>query len=132
MTAVSNVRASDCDSNPVTRSGRNLDATTVFAVRAFLKRLGGQVRVVDAFLYGSRARGDQTPDSDADVAVILGGERGNRQEIAGDFASLAFHVLMDTGVMVQAFPLWEDEIAHPETFSNPALIQNILREGVRL
>jgi uncharacterized protein len=33
---------------------------------------------------------------------------------------------------VEALPLWADEVEHPETFSNPALINNILREGIRL
>jgi hypothetical protein len=29
-------------------------------------------------------------------------------------------------------PLWADELARPETFSNPALINTILRDGIRL
>jgi len=29
-------------------------------------------------------------------------------------------------------PLWEDELRRPDTFSNPALIHNIQREGLRL
>jgi hypothetical protein len=33
---------------------------------------------------------------------------------------------------VQALPLWETELQQPETFSNPALIKNIKRDGLRL
>jgi hypothetical protein len=40
--------------------------------------------------------------------------------------------MMETGVMVQAVPLWESELKRPETFSNPALIENIRRDGLRL
>jgi hypothetical protein len=47
-------------------------------------------------------------------------------------AGAEFHILMETGVMVQGLPLWEDELARPESFSNPALIANIVREGVHL
>ncbi len=47
-------------------------------------------------------------------------------------ARIAFDVLMETGVMVEAMPLWPEELAHPETFSNPALIGNILRDGIHL
>ena len=118
--------------DPAGTSGHTLDAETERAVRVFLKRFKGRYPVREAILYGSRARGDHRPDSDADLAVILRGERGDRYKVSGDMAELEFHVLMETGIMVQGFPLWEDEIARPETFSNPALIENILREGIHL
>ena len=47
-------------------------------------------------------------------------------------AAIAFYVMMETGVLVQAMPFWSEEFARPETYNNPALIKNILREGVRL
>jgi DNA invertase Pin-like site-specific DNA recombinase len=109
-----------------------LDAETERAARAFLKRLEGKYPLREAILFGSRARGDHKPDSDADIAVILKGEKGDRYKVSGDMAGVEFHVLMETGVMVQGLPLWEDELARPERFSNPALIANILREGVHL
>ena len=109
-----------------------IDPETRRATRSFLKQLEGKYPVVEAILYGSRARGDHKPDSDADLAVILKGERGDRSKIAGDFAGIEFHIMMETGIMVQGFPLWEDELARPETFNNPALIANILREGIHL
>jgi predicted nucleotidyltransferase len=112
-----------------------LDAATERAARVFLKRLEGKYPVVDAILYGSRARGDHTSESDADIAIILKGERGERRDRTAaslDMAGLAFDVMMETGVMVQGLPLWETELARPETFTNPALINNILREGVHL
>jgi len=111
---------------------RRIDAKTELAARAFLKRIEGKYRFVDALLYGSRARGDHKPDSDADIAVVLPGARGDRYELAREFGGIEFDVLMQTGIMVQGFPVWEDELARPETFSNPALIRNILREGIHL
>jgi hypothetical protein len=47
-------------------------------------------------------------------------------------AGIAFDVMLETGVLVDAIPFWEEEWEHPELFSNPALIENIRREGVRL
>jgi antitoxin ChpS len=47
-------------------------------------------------------------------------------------ARIAFDVLMDTGVLVQPFPMWDGDLAHPERFTNPALIQNISEDGIRL
>jgi predicted nucleotidyltransferase len=40
--------------------------------------LDAEVEALKTILYGSRARGDHRPDSDADVAVILKGARGDR------------------------------------------------------
>jgi hypothetical protein len=67
-----------------------------------------------------RARGDNRADSDLDLAVVLNGERGNFIDTKLDMAGLAFGVLMETGVLVQAFPMWEDDLDHPEQFPNPA------------
>ncbi len=111
---------------------RGIDADTERAARAFLKQLEGKYPVIEAILYGSRARGDDTADSDADLAVILGGERGNRYKVAGDMAGIAFDVMMETGILVDPLPMWEDELKRPEQFSNPKLIDNIKREGLRL
>ena len=109
-----------------------LDAGTQRAVHLFLQRLEGRFPVIDALVYGSRARGDHKPDSDADLAVILAGERGDRYKVAGDMAGVEFDVMLETGILIQALPLWEDEFSHPERFNNPALIDNIKREGLRL
>jgi predicted nucleotidyltransferase len=49
-----------------------LDLVTESAVRAFLARLPAELRLQYAILYGSRARGEDRPDSDADLALILG------------------------------------------------------------
>jgi DNA invertase Pin-like site-specific DNA recombinase/predicted nucleotidyltransferase len=113
----------------------HIDAETERAARVFLKRIEDKYPFSDAILYGSRARGDHTPDSDADVAVVLKEgtpDKEARTDAALDWAGIAFHILMETGVMVSGFPVWPEELAHPETFSNPALIDNILRDGIHL
>ncbi len=102
------------------------------AASAFLEKLRATYDVSEMIMFGSRARGDNRPDSDLDLAVVLGGKRGDFIATKLDMAGLAFDVLMETGVLVQAFPMWEDDLAHPEQFSNPTLIRNIAREGIRL
>ncbi|RKP47636.1 nucleotidyltransferase family protein [Trinickia fusca] len=97
-----------------------------------MERIGGRYAVSQAILFGSRARHTHRPDSDADIAVVIRGEHGARTSIALDLAGIAFDVLLDTGVLVEALPIWENELEHPEHFSNPALIENIRREGIRL
>jgi predicted nucleotidyltransferase len=102
------------------------------AIAAFTKKLRGSYDVSQMIMFGSRARGDHRPDSDLDLAVVLTGKRGDFIDTKLDMAGLAFDVLMDTGILVQAFPVWEDDLAHPEQFPNPALIRNIARDGIRL
>jgi predicted nucleotidyltransferase len=97
-----------------------------------MRRIAERYPAAETLLFGSRARGDHRPDSDADLAVILEGEKGDRYKVSGDMAGIAFDVMLETGVLIQALPLWEDEFKEPERFSNPALIANIRRDGLRL
>jgi DNA invertase Pin-like site-specific DNA recombinase/predicted nucleotidyltransferase len=109
-----------------------LDAETERAARIFLKRISKTYAVDRAILFGSRARRTHTSTSDADIAVILKGPNGKRSAAAIDMAGAAFDVMLETGILVEALPLWAGEMEHPEQFSNPALIRTIQREGVAL
>ena len=109
-----------------------IDPITANAAKVFLERTAKRFPVDYAILYGSRARHTHRPDSDADLAIIMREQAGDRSATAVAMAGIAFDVLLDTGILVQALPLWQDELAHPEQFSNPALIDNIQREGIRL
>ncbi|MEW6339303.1 MAG: nucleotidyltransferase domain-containing protein [Pseudomonadota bacterium] len=110
----------------------SVDPITAHAAEVFLKRIASQYPLSRALLFGSRARHDYNDESDADIAVILHGEHGERTDIALDMAGMSFDVLLETGVLVGALPLWEDEMEHPDLFSNPVLIENIRREGIPL
>ena len=109
-----------------------IDSETERAARAFLKRIEGEYPIVNALLYGSRARGDHMCDSDADLALILKGEKGDRYKIVRDLGGIGFDVMMETGILVHAMPFWEDEFQEPERSNNQTLISKIKREGVRL
>ncbi len=47
-------------------------------------------------------------------------------------AGLALYVLKETGILVQAFPMWDGDLLHPERLSNPSLISNIAANGISL
>jgi predicted nucleotidyltransferase len=112
-------------------ASREVEAERAVA-QAFLRRLPDTYEVEQAILFGSRARGDHHPDSDLDLAVVLKGARRDFYDTKQLMADIAFDALMETGVLVQAFPLWDGDLAHPERFANPALIRTIEAEGIRL
>jgi len=109
-----------------------IDPQTERAVRVFLERNARGYSLAGARLYGSRARGDHDKFSDADLAVFLRGPQGNMMHTSIDMAGVAFDVLLDTDVLISPLPIWEEEWAHPETYSNPRLLENIRREGIPL
>ena len=110
----------------------HIDQETERAVRRFISLIENRYDIVKTIVYGSRARGTHYPDSDADVAVLLSGERQRFMPITLEMADTAFDVLLETGILISPLPIWFDEWAHPENYSNPALLQNIDREGFRL
>jgi len=114
------------------RSIATLDADTASAVRVFLTRASAQYPMSDAILFGSRARGHFRADSDADIAVLLRGSPGAFLDTKLALADIAYDILLETGIRIQPLPIWEDEWNHPESYSNPRLLQNIDREGIRL
>jgi predicted nucleotidyltransferase len=110
----------------------DIDLDTANAARAFIDKVAGQYDLAGAILFGSRARKSHRPDSDADVAVLLHGRPGKFVATKLAMADLAYDVLLATGIRIQPLPIWEEEWKHPETYSNPRLLNNIEREGIRL
>lgn len=111
---------------------KTLDAQTQLAAQQFAHRVEPGYHPVGLVLFGSRARGEHRPDSDADVAVLLRGSRHEALRVSLDLADLAYDILLDTGININPVPLWADEWQNPELHPNPALVKNIAREGVVL
>jgi antitoxin ChpS len=81
-------------------------------------------------LFGSRARGDHDPESDADVAVILRGRITDRWSVKRLIIQDTYPILLTTGLYIQVWPLEESELDDPDKSSNPALLRNVVREGI--
>lgn len=109
-----------------------LDHETETSVRRFLSLISRRYDVAGAILYGSRARGTYRSDSDADVAVLLRGERQRVLPTTLAMADAAYDILLETGINISPLPVWTDEWEHPEMHRNPELLRNIVADGVRL
>ncbi|MCU7837677.1 MAG: nucleotidyltransferase domain-containing protein [gamma proteobacterium symbiont of Taylorina sp.] len=105
-----------------------IDLTT----ELFLARINEKYDLEKAILFGSYARHEARAQSDMDIAILLRGLHAQRADTALDMASIAFDVMMETGILVDAVPFWMDEWQHPENFKNPALIKNIQQDGILL
>ena len=79
-------------------------------LRAALTELYGD-RIERVVLFGSRARGDATPDSDYDVALFLEDLTSRRQEIRR-IVDIQQAILEQTGADIRALPYpagsWRD------------------------
>ncbi len=100
--------------------------------RQFLESVSRHFDVKNGYLFGSRARGDYHIESDADIAVLLRGEKGDFMDSKLMMDDIAYDTLLDTGVRIQPLPVWEEEWEHPQRFSNPYLLINIARDGIQL
>ena len=109
-----------------------IDHNTEEAVRRFLALIASRYDMAGAIVYGSRVRGTHRPDSDADVAILINGEHQRVLTTTLAMADLAYDVLLETGINISPLPVWIDQWEHPERYSNPALLHNIAKEGVRL
>jgi len=108
-----------------------LDPDTEGAVRDFLARIPADIRLDRAILFGSRARGEHRPDSDADVALILH-EHGNDGKTLMRLAELAYYAYLDTGIMVQPVTIAIEDWLNPSAFPRPGFLRNVAREGIVL
>ena len=120
-----------CGIAPKIPTMKFLDPDTESAVRDFLARIPADIRLEQAILFGSRARGQHRPDSDADVALILH-ERGDDGMTLMMLAELAYYAYLDTGIMVQPVPIAIEDWLNPAAFPRPGFLRNVAREGLVL
>jgi predicted nucleotidyltransferase len=113
-----------------TLANHPLDIKTVTTLNVFLNRVEAVFPVRSAILFGSRAKGEFKPESDADVAVLLTGNHGKFMAAKMAMSDMAFDVMLNTGIRVEAIPVWEDEWANPDEYRNPFLLRNIERDGI--
>ena len=57
------------------------------------------------------------------MALLLSGPQGPFLDTKLELADIAYEVLLATGIRIQPLPVREEEWDHPETYTNPRLLQ---------
>ena len=83
----------------------------------------------EAFLFGSRARGDNRKDSDWDILILIDDEKVTN-EIEDDFRDGLYRIELDLGQAISTF-------IYPKEYWKTSLIYspfytNVLRDGIKL
>jgi predicted nucleotidyltransferase len=110
------------------------DATVHRDVRDFaalVREVYGD-RLVGIYLFGSRARGDHRPESDADVAVVFRDSPLDYWAEKSRLTELTYDFLVDDGAQIQAWPVTKEQWEHPESHANPSLLRAMKRDGQRV
>ena len=107
------------------------DAAVDRAVRDFARALHRAYgdRLKGLYLFGSRARGDHTRESDADIAVVLADGEWSVWNEKMRIAAMEYDAIVETGVEPEGWPVRESEWGNPDLHRNPALIRAMRRDA---
>ncbi len=107
-----------------------LERHEVDAISSFLKQLqvNHSDRIFETFLFGSKARGDDQPDSDIDILLIVDQEDWRFRHQISDIAS---GIALEYDVLIGSFVIGKKrwDMMERERFS---LYENVKREGIPL
>jgi len=79
------------------------------------------------YLYGSRARAEHDPQSDADLAVVLSKDFDFWREVS-ILSDLSYDYLADQNVCIDAKPVALSEWNDPSSHVNPSLVSAMRRD----
>ena len=111
----------------------SLAAGRTHAIGEYSDRLRAALgdRLVELRLFGSVARGDDRPDSDIDILVIIRGSAEERGRTEREAVDIAFDVNLQHDVYISPRVLTEDLLTDPVWGQTPFL-KAVRREGVTL
>jgi len=85
-------------------------------------------RIEEIYLFGSRARGEERPDSDYDLLIVVDQADGKFRE---KIYEIVLDILLDTGKLLSLKILSSEEFKRLSQLRTP-FIENVLREGIKI
>jgi predicted nucleotidyltransferase len=105
-----------------------LEAGEEKAIRALKKELGQRYKLIDMRLFGSKARGEGSPDSDIDVFIVL---QEVNWKVEREIYDLCFEISLEHDVLISPIIFSKEELKDPAMRSSPFLAA-VEREGIPL
>lgn len=107
------------------------DATVNKAIQEYARAVRDVYgpRLKGIYLFGSRARGDHTPESDADVAVVLDDADWNFWKEKLLLADLSYPMIVESGAHVQGWPVPERDWNDDRPKESPDLVLAMRRDA---
>ena len=106
----------------------DLNQNEIKALTRLKTFLQDQENFVDFRVYGSRARGTSTPESDIDVLIIVREFDSNFQSMIDD---MIFELNLEYDCLISAVIFNQDELISGPMSESP-LYRNAMQEGVRV
>ena len=90
------------------------------------KRLSEQIPIFDLRLFGSRARGDDTPESDLDIYIETVSLTRQQHQIISD---ILWEIGFEHGIVAAPIVFSREDIEDGPLFASP-IYRAIMREGI--
>jgi predicted nucleotidyltransferase len=82
-----------------------------------------------AFLFGSRARGNNNPDSDWDILILID-DKIVTSQIEDNFRDVLYNIELESGQIISTFiyprTIWQNDLKYSP------LYKSVIKEGIRL
>ena len=98
-------------------------------LNSIIKAIHGKDPNAEVFLFGSRARGDNRPDSDWDILILID-NINITNEIDDKFRDDLYNLELESGQIISTFIFSKDYWQNSLSFS--PLYKNVKKEGIRL